>query len=95
MPAPVAGLAAYQAVVPRILGANLFGAIYHSMHMDFQAQGRYLFPSLIPFSLLMAGTFYLEERWIRRIRLGMFLVLYMMALYSLLVVASSEYAVIF
>jgi hypothetical protein len=80
---------------PLILGANLFGSIYHSMHMDFQAQGRYLFPSLIPFSLLMAGTFYLEELWIRRIRLGMFLVLYLMALYSLIVVASSEYAVIF
>lgn len=40
---------------PVILGMTVVASIYRSMHVDFQAQGRYLFCAIVPLGIMMLG----------------------------------------
>jgi hypothetical protein len=62
VPAP---LVVAMALSPLIIGANIVGHAWTSLHVDFQPQGRYLFPCLIPIYFLWAGAIPVERRWIR------------------------------
>jgi len=72
---------------PILFLLNLFVSIYHSMHCDFQPQGRYLFLSLIPFCILIAGTTNFESINIQTVRKWLFIMLYLLAVYCLFFVA--------
>jgi hypothetical protein len=49
------------ALAPVIFLINLFISLHHSLYYDFQAQGRYLFPSLVPFALMIRGAVHYES----------------------------------
>jgi hypothetical protein len=53
------------AISPLIIAINIVGHAWMSLHVDFQPQGRYLFPSLIPVYFLWAGAIPVERRWLR------------------------------
>ncbi len=72
---------------PIIFIINIGASIYHSMHIDFQAQGRYLFCALIPISILFVGTVDFESRKIKIVRVGIFIVLYSLSVFSLFFIA--------
>lgn len=70
-------------VAPLFTGLNLFTSLYHSWTFDFQPQGRYLFPSIIPLTLMMAGTYFVEPRGWQRVRAAGWLVACGLCLYTL------------
>jgi hypothetical protein len=43
--------------------SSLLFVIYNSLHYDFQPQGRYMFPLLVPFALLLAYAIKLDKRF--------------------------------
>lgn len=61
---------------PLIVVLNLWASAVHSLHLDFQPQGRYLFASLIPVALLLTGTIPFDSRRLRAGRTWIFGVLY-------------------
>jgi hypothetical protein len=65
---------------------NIYASMRHSLHFDYQPQGRYLFPSLIPLSFLLLGTANIDPFPIKITRGLICTCLYSFALYSLLVV---------
>ncbi|HEY1684139.1 MAG TPA: hypothetical protein VGG19_05210, partial [Tepidisphaeraceae bacterium] len=48
---------------PLLILLNIYGSLYHSLHIDDQPQGRYLFASLIGVFFLTFGTWKLEGFW--------------------------------
>jgi len=71
---------------PFILAANVWGSMIHSLHVDFQPQGRYLFASLVPVTFLLAGDmhFIASKSPVWRFRLFLFIVMFALAVYDLL-----------
>jgi hypothetical protein len=69
------------AASPLFICLNLLASLYNSWTYDFQPQGRYLFPSLIPLAILLAGTMEQEPRWLRRLRLLSWACLYGLGVY--------------
>ena len=57
-------------MAPVFVGANVLASLYNSWTYDFQPQGRYLFPALMPLALMLAGVFPYEPRWSRTLRIG-------------------------
>lgn len=75
---------------PVIIVLNVLGSMYNSWQIDFQPQGRYLFPSLVPLSIMLLGTVPFEKpqkQWFRFIILAG---LYLLCLYTLYFVVLSE-----
>jgi hypothetical protein len=66
---------------PAFIALNVLASLYNSWTYDFQPQGRYLFPSLVPLAVLLAGTVELEPRWLRTARLLGLAALYLLGLY--------------
>ncbi|HWB54471.1 MAG TPA: hypothetical protein VG722_09770, partial [Tepidisphaeraceae bacterium] len=71
-------------LAPPLIALNIYGSMYESLHVDFQPQGRYLFPSLIPIFFLFAGTWKIENKWFRWAHAMLFGVLLVVSYYSLL-----------
>jgi uncharacterized membrane protein len=63
---------------------NVWASLYYSLYIDFQAQGRYLFPALIPVSILLLGPFSSEHKFFEKIRFSIFILVYTGGLYSLI-----------
>ena len=57
-------------MAPVFVGANVLASLYNSWTYDFQPQGRYLFPALMPLALMLAGAFPYEPRWSRTLRIA-------------------------
>jgi hypothetical protein len=70
---------------PVILVLNTAASLVQSLHVGFQPQGRYLFPSLIPVALMVTGTAPFESRKLRAGRAVVFGTLYALCIYSLVV----------
>lgn len=47
---------------PILIVINFYGSLYHSLYVDLQPQGRYLFACLVPLFFLCLGT-WCRERW--------------------------------
>jgi hypothetical protein len=58
---------------PFLSVAILFASLYYSWIFDFQPQGRYLMPAMLPLSLLIGGAVDDEPRRLRGVRLVMWL----------------------
>lgn len=71
------------ALSPLILLSNIGASMAQSLYVGFQPQGRYLFPSLIPVSLMLSGGRYSKLRTNRLLRKAVFGILYLVCLYSL------------
>ena len=56
------------AYAPVVVGLNIFGSMFHSLYIDYQPQGRYLFASLVGMLFLLFGTWPIEGRWWRMAR---------------------------
>lgn len=63
---------------------NIYASMRYSLYFDYQPQGRYLFPSLIPLSFLLLGTANIDPLPIKITRGLICTCLYSFALYSLL-----------
>jgi len=68
---------------PLVIIVNIVASMYHSWTYDFQPQGRYLFPSLIPITLLVWGTIEVECTKVRIVRIGSMVALLMLCFYVL------------
>jgi hypothetical protein len=68
---------------PVIFILNTLASMVQSLHVGFQPQGRYLFPSLIPVALMMTGGTQIEARKLRTVRTVIFGISYAVCLYSL------------
>jgi hypothetical protein len=71
-------------LAPVIIAINVYGMLYYSLHIDFQPQGRYLFPSLVAVFFLTAGTMRIENKYYRWLHLLVFVPLLVMSIYTLL-----------
>jgi 4-amino-4-deoxy-L-arabinose transferase-like glycosyltransferase len=71
---------------PLVLLMNIAASLWQSLNIDFQPQGRYLFPALIPIAMLLMGTIYEENGIKKEIRTAIYLVMYLLCLYSLIFV---------
>jgi hypothetical protein len=69
--------------VPLSIFLNIAASIYNSWTYDFQPQGRYLFSSLIPFAILLAGTVAVENKWSIIFRMVSWLVGHALCIYVL------------
>lgn len=72
---------------PLLFAVNIGASIYHSMHIDFQPQGRYLFCTLIPFCLFLTGVVCNEGRHIQLVRICIFTILYILTMVNLYTIA--------
>lgn len=72
------------ACAPLLIAANLAGSMYHSLHFDYQPQGRYLFASLPAIYFLCLGTWPIERIWWRSIRLLSLLFFFGLSLFILI-----------
>ena len=70
-------------LLPPIVALNVLASMYNSWTHDFQPQGRYLFPLLLPLALLIGGTIEFEPRWLRTIRVLGILAMSILSLYVL------------
>jgi hypothetical protein len=77
------GLRLALVLAPVVLAVNLSVSIYHSWTVDFQPQGRYLLPSLVPIALMAAGTAPVERGKMRVTRQVLFVILYVLCIYTL------------
>ena len=75
------------ALSPLLFLINIGASIWYSMHIDFQAQGRYLFCTLIPFCILLVGTFNVASQKIKDVMIGIFIILYLFSTTSLFFIA--------
>lgn len=73
------------ALSPVIFVLNTGASLARSLHVGFQPQGRYLFPSLIPVALVVTGSGLPESGKVRQVRKVIFGILYVLCLYSLVV----------
>jgi hypothetical protein len=74
-------------IAPAVVALNLACALGYSLHIDFQPQGRYLFPSLIPLALPLAAPIFARSGRLRAALATLFVVLLGLGLFSLLLVA--------
>ena len=70
-------------VAPLLIMFNIAASLYRSLNYDYQPQGRYLFPSLIPVAFLLLGTIKFDRGWVKLLRLIVFGLLYFVSLYAL------------
>jgi hypothetical protein len=78
---------------PIIIATNIYASIYHSLHVDYQPQGRYLFASLIPISLIWMGTMHVEKEKLKKfIRVIMFVIMYLISIFSLTFVVLTNHS---
>jgi len=63
---------------------NIAASIYSSWTYDFQPQGRYLFSSLIPLAVLVAGTVSVESKKSMSLRIISWLICYGLCIYVLI-----------
>jgi hypothetical protein len=70
-------------VAPLLSGAILFASLYYSWIFDFQPQGRYLLPALLPLALLVGGAVNDEPRWLQRARFILWSLLLAISFYTL------------
>lgn len=84
------GLRACLILSPIFVIVNVCASLYHSLHFDFQPQGRYLFPSLIAVSLMLTGTIRAEGGKLKAIRAIVFVVIYAICLYSLIFLVATN-----
>ena len=68
---------------PALSLAILFASLYYSWIFDFQPQGRYLQPAMLPLALLIGGAVDDEPRWLRLLRLAMWVLLLGLSFYTL------------
>lgn len=71
------------AASPLFIALSFLASLYNSWTYDFQPQGRYLFPALIPLAVLMGGTLELEPGRLRALRIASWLLLYGVGVYVL------------
>jgi hypothetical protein len=69
---------------PVVISINWYGAMWYSLYIDLQPQGRYLFPSLVAVYFLFAGTIGIEAKWYRLVHLMLFVPLLWMSFDTLL-----------
>ncbi|MBL1179155.1 DUF2142 domain-containing protein [Pantanalinema sp. GBBB05] len=69
-----------------VIGLNVFVSLHHSLTVDLQAQGRYLFPSFIPVALWLTGATAPDRYPAKAIRRLIFIILYGLTLCSLIFV---------
>jgi hypothetical protein len=74
-------------VAPLVVVATTAASLHRSLSYDFQPQGRYLFPCLLPVALLLTGTLRYEGPSERRIRLAALALAFALEAASLLGVA--------
>lgn len=55
---------------PVFVATSVLASLYNSWTYDFQPQGRYLFPALMPLALMLAGVFPYEPHWSRTLRIA-------------------------
>ena len=67
-----------------VLIINWLLAIYYAWTIDYQAQGRYLFPSVIPIALWLTGTLAKDNPLIANIRILLLLIMGCLSSFSLL-----------
>jgi hypothetical protein len=68
---------------PAAIALCVAASLYSSWTQDWQPQGRYLFPALVPIALLLGGTIDLEPRSMRAFRIAVWLFSYILCLYVL------------
>jgi hypothetical protein len=68
---------------PLIILLNFIASMYNSYYRVFSPQGRYIFASLIPFSLLFLGNIFNERGRIKHLRLAIYVVLYLLCIFSI------------
>ncbi len=69
-------------VAPLLSLAILFASLYYSWIFDFQPQGRYLLPALLPLALLVGGAVDDEPRGLRGARVLMWILLLVLSFYT-------------
>jgi hypothetical protein len=67
-----------------VLLLSLAGSLYHSLHVDFQAQGRYLFGALPAVAMMWAGTASWERGVTGSIRTALTAAMYALSIGTLL-----------
>jgi hypothetical protein len=80
---------------PLAVLAALLASMFHSWTFDYQPQGRYLFSTLVPLALIFGGAVESEPRWLRRLRLLIWALLYVLGLYVLWVVLLGDPQLVF
>jgi hypothetical protein len=76
-------------LAPIVVILNVSASLWHSLHYDLQPQGRYIFPSLIPISLMLTGIAHDEETKPKLVRAMLFAVMYILCLCCLLYVVTN------
>ena len=56
--------------VPGTLGMNIGASLFNSWTLDYQPQGRYLFVSIIPLTIVWSVTLGKEPCWLRAFRIA-------------------------
>jgi hypothetical protein len=74
---------ALMVVAPLCILLSIAASLYNSWTYDFQPQGRYLFSSVIPLAMLLAGTVEVENRWCIRFRAVSWLAGFTLCMYVL------------
>jgi hypothetical protein len=75
---------------PMIIVLNILGSMVNSWQIDWQPQGRYLFPSLVPLSIMLLGTVPFEKPPKQLLHWLILAGLYLLCLYTLYFVVLSE-----
>jgi hypothetical protein len=73
-------------LAPIVMFLNIYASLHHSLHCDYQPQGRYLFPSLIAVLLMLMATAHVEEKKLKLIRVYSLIGMYILCVYSLVFV---------
>ena len=82
-------------LIPPTVALSVLASMHNSWIQWIQAQGRYLFPLLIPLALLMGGTIDFEPRWLRTGRLLCMLILFLLSMYVLWFVVLQDTGLLF
>lgn len=88
------GLKVCLIMAPGIIALNFAASIYNSVYVNFQPQGRYLFPALLPFSFLLMGTMSVQNGGLKITRAIMWGAAYLICLYSLFFVAATNFVLL-
>jgi hypothetical protein len=70
-------------LAPIFLAMNVLLSLYRSWIYDYQYQGRYLFPSLIPLAIIFGGTLDVESTRMQQLRMLLWTSLYGLGIYVL------------
>jgi hypothetical protein len=68
---------------PLFLAISVLASLYSSWTYDYQPQGRYLFPALIPLALMLTVTLLYEPRWSKALRFGVWVSACILCLFTL------------